>query len=156
MVLRVLQPSRRRVCPGDVFAMLPADGRFLFGRVISVDANPLGVGRGILIYVYRVRAALKHPVPELRRNELLIPPMITNRLPWSRGYFETVERRALLIEDALTQHCFRDLRGLYRDELGVSLPGPVEPVGEWGLESYRTIDDAIAQALGLPIEDGAD
>ena len=27
----------------------------------------------------------------------------------------------------------------------------IEPVGVWGLDSYRTIDDAISEALGIPL-----
>jgi hypothetical protein len=28
---------------------------------------------------------------------------------------------------------------------------PVEPVGSCGLQSYHTIDDAVSQALGIPL-----
>jgi len=77
---------------------------------------------------------------------------MTNRLPWSKGYFEFVENRSLGPTDVLPQHCFKDdVRWGYRDERGDRLERPVEPGGEWGLHSYRTIDDEISKALGIPL-----
>jgi hypothetical protein len=52
--------------------------------------------------------------------------------------------------DVLPQHCFQDSRGWYFDEQGNRLHAAVEPVGQWGLHSYRTIDDEISKALGIP------
>ena len=106
----------------------------------------------ILIYVYDV----VRPTPaspstlELTPSDLLLPPLLTNRLPWSRGYFETIDHSELEDSDVLPAHSFRDSRGRFLDENSRELPGPVDPVGEWGLHSYRTIDDAVADALGLP------
>lgn len=130
--------------------MRPLDGEYLFGRVIDTNANPLGVGGAVLIYVYRARAATKDP-PVLLRGQLLVPPMMTNNQPWSKGYFEHVENRPLTPMDRLPQHSFKDSRGRYFDETGARLPGPIEPVGQWGLHSYRTIDDEISKALGIPL-----
>lgn len=151
MNLAVLKISRRQPQAGDIFAMQPPDGQFLFGRVVDTNANPLGVGGAILIYVYRVRAPTKVPVPELLVGQLLVPPMMTNRRPWTMGYFEHLENRPLSATDCLPQHCFRDVRGWYRDQSGGRLNGPVEPVGEFGLHSFRTIDDEISKALGIPL-----
>jgi hypothetical protein len=152
MNLKVLKKTRRAPEAGDVFVMLPGDGGgYVFGRVIDTNANPLGVGGGILIYVYRPRSERKEPVPKLFRGELLVPPLITNRLPWSRGYFEFLEHQDLKPMDRLRQHCFRDSRGFFFDEQGRRLAKDVSPVGEWGLHSYRTIDDEISGALGIPL-----
>lgn len=152
MNLAILKKSRREPREGDIFVMLPPDGQFLFGRVIDTNARPFGPDfRGVLIYIYRTRAAVKTPAPELRRSDLLIPPKMTNRLPWSRGYFEHLEERPLSSEDRLPQHCFKDTLGGYRDQAGDVVPGPVEPVGLFALSSYRTIDDAISEALGIPL-----
>lgn len=151
MNLAVLRKSRRAPETGDIFVMLPPDGRFLFGRVISTSADPLGVGRGIVVYVYNARSHAKRVVPRLFRGQLLVPPMITNRQPWTKGYFEAVGHSPLGPMDRLARHCFRDVRGRYFDELGNELQSAVEPVGQWGLHSYRTIDDEISRALGLPL-----
>jgi len=37
----------------------------------------------------------------------------------------------------------------YFDELSKPMDGPAEPVGEFGLQSYRTIDNLISDALGI-------
>jgi len=151
--LRVLKPVRKAPRAGDLFALQLAESLFLFGRVVSTEAiaGPSMPG-AILIYVYRPRFD-SMAVPdrsELSPSRLLVPPLMTNRLPWSRGYFETVDHWALGPGDVLPEHCFLSAaRGRYFDEAGKELPGPVEPVGDYGLHSFRTIDDAVSDALGI-------
>src|SRR5262245_6179236 len=131
MNLEVLKPSRRAPKVGDIFAMKPPDGQYLYGRVISTNANPLGVGGAILIYVYRARSGMKEVVPDLLRGQLLVPPIMTNKQPWLKGYFELVDNRPVTLIDRLPQHCFRSIRGWYLDELGNRLPDAIEPVGQF-------------------------
>lgn len=153
MNLTVLKKSRRTPEVGDIFVLKPAGGKFFYyGRVISTDANPLGVGGAFLIYIYRCHAADKLPVPDLSSGQLLVPPMMTNKLPWSKGYFEFAESRPLTSADKLPRHVFRDTRGWFFDESGNRLSGPAggEAVGQWGLHSFRTIDDEVSKALGIP------
>ncbi len=152
--LQQLKSSRRKPRPGDVFAMQLPDDRFLFGRVIDTEAQPgFGPATAVLIYVYSVRSETCE-LPDrsqLRPDRLLVSPMMTNRLPWSRGYFETIANVPLDSEDVLDQHCFLSaVRGRYFDERGQEVSGPIEPVGDYGLHSYRTIDDEISDALGFP------
>jgi hypothetical protein len=151
--LRVLKPSRKVPRAGDVFVMQLPDDRYLCGRVMSTNAMAgESMPGAILIYVYRQRFNSK-TLPErsqLSRDQLLVSPMMTNRLPWSKGYFETVAHWPLEHMDALPQHCFLSAaRGRYFDEKGNELAGPVEPVGDYGLHSFRTIDDAVSAALGF-------
>lgn len=149
--LRVLKPSRKKPTAGDLFVMQLPDERYLFGRVISADAVIGPMKDVILIYVYRPRFDSKE-LPErseLSADRLLVSPMMTNRLPWSKGYFETVAHWPLEPGDVLSQHCFLSSAvGRYFDEQGNELPGPIEPVGDRGLHSFRTIDDEISDALG--------
>ncbi|SCX89665.1 Imm26 family immunity protein [Microvirga guangxiensis] len=151
MNLAVLKKSRRRPETGDIFAMLPPDGAFLFGRVIATNVNAGGFEGSNLIYVYRNRSVERSSPPKLSREELLLPPMMTNNLPWSKGYFEFLENRALEAADRFPVHCFRDTRGWYFEETGRRLTGIIDPVGTWGLHSFRTIDDEISKALGIPL-----
>lgn len=154
MNLRVLRTSRRNPRPGDLFALLPPGDLYLFGRVVSVDASPLGAGRAILVYLYSHRSADKRPPSFLSHEDLLVPPMMTNKLPWSRGYFEFVEHRPLAQDDRLRVHCFERSwthPKQYFDERGTKLSEPLEPLGTWGLESFRTIDDKVSTALGIPL-----
>lgn len=148
--LKVLKPSRKPVRAGDVFVCQPDDSRFLFGRVIRTDVNVGGFPNGILVYIYNASSSKKGSVPKLDRDDLLLPPLATNRLPWSRGYFETVTTRPLTDADVLPVHCFRSSSGRCYDEMGNLMEAPVAPVGDFALQSFRSIDDLISDALGIP------
>lgn len=155
--IQVLKPSRKAPQPGDVFAVGLPDDTFIYGRVISTTAKwtrASGAGPANLIYLFRERSNSKQcpDRSELRPDRLLVPPIMTNRLPWSRGYFETLVHVPLERDDVLSQHCFRFpmARIRYFDDFGNELPSAVEPVGEYALHSFRTIDDEISDALGIP------
>ena len=83
-------------------------------------------------------------------DRLLFAPLVINRLPWSRGYFETIANLPLGEGQVLKQHCF-EANGRYYDEKDRELPGPTAPCGLRGLESFRTVDDSVSQALGIPL-----
>ena len=152
MNLRVLKRSRRQPEVGDVFAMQMGDAPFHFGRVISTNANPLGVGSGILVYFYQATSACKTSVPPLDPKRLLIPPLITNKLPWSQGYFEHIQTVPIAISEVLPQHRFWDpLKEVFRDEQGNLAMDPSVPCSTWGLHSFRTIDDELSKALNMPL-----
>ena len=149
--LRVLEPSRKAPQNGDVFTLSPAPNTFLFGRVVAADAA-VGPMAAVMIYIYdAILSDATVPAPErLTPTHLLLPPLLTNRLPWSRGYFKTLRRSGLQPEDTLSVHCFRDSRGRFHDEHSRLISGPIEPVGQWALQSFRTVDDAVSDALGIP------
>jgi hypothetical protein len=147
MKLSVLKKTHRSPQAGDVFVMLPPDNLWLYGRVISTEAKIGPMSGCVLVYIYCVRSERKDAIPELSKNQLLVPPIMTNNLPWRMGYFELLFHAELRSEDVLEQHCFRDLRGWYFDEANHRLPKPVEPVGDRGLDSYQTVDDKICKVL---------
>lgn len=149
--LRILKPSRKPVRPGDVFVFKPNEKHFYFGRVIKTAVSVGGFPNGVLVYLYDASSPDKVKIPELRRDDLLLPPLATNRLPWSRGYFETVEFRPLKASDVLPVHCFRSSTGRCFDEAANPISVPVEPVGEFALQSYRSIDDLVSDALGIKL-----
>jgi hypothetical protein len=101
--LQQLEPSRKPVRAGDLFVMLPPDDLYLFGRVISTDAEIGPMKRVLLLYIYAHRSQILAPPPreQLSPRELLIPPQLTNRLGWSRGYFLTIDNRPVQPEDRL-------------------------------------------------------
>lgn len=152
--LRLLARSRHPPTRGDVFVMQLPSRKHLFGRVVL--ANPpreSAPGPSTnLVYIYSWQSEAKEPdYRNLLPDKLLLPPVWTNNLGWSKGVFQTVENRSLGEHDLLRQHCFRDsFRGTFLDETGRRLPFRVEPCGEWGLVSYRWIDDHISDALGFP------
>ncbi len=152
--LRVLKASRKKPVPGDVFTLSPLDGLFIFGRVIRADLprERAPMPGAYLIYVYRHRSDDMQPDrAELRPDALLLPPLFINRMPWTKGYFQNVANWPLTDDALVAQHCFLSAgRGRYFDEDFNELPGPVEPCGDWGLHSYRTLDDEVSDALGIP------
>jgi hypothetical protein len=152
--LRVLESSRRRLQAGDLFVMRFEEDLHVFGRIVSTEAwAGWSMPKAILIYVYDTKSPTLEPPPraDLRRDRLLVPPMMTNRLGWSRGYFQTVAHWPLEPGDTFERHCFDDFRGTCYDEFTNKLPRCVEPCGDWGLHSFRTIDDAVSEALGIPL-----
>jgi hypothetical protein len=153
MNLQTLMRSRKKPQPGDLFTLQVPDVSYLFGRVISVEALAgWSMPGSILIYIYSFRSAeaVLPGVSELTRDKLLISPVMTNTLPWSKGYFQTLENRPLTASDLLGKHCFRSSAGRYYDEYCCELPARAEPCGDWGLHSFRTIDDEVSDALGVP------
>jgi hypothetical protein len=148
--LEILQPSRRRLLPGDIFVFRVAGHPYHFGRVIKPRIDLVGMP-ATLIYLYRAASEDPIVVPALHCNELLVPPLFTNRLPWSRGYFVTVSNAALTRWDTLPSHVFRDPEGTFVDEYGRPTRDPNRPVELFALHSVRTIDDRISEALGIPL-----
>lgn len=150
--LKVLKRSRTRPQAGDVFAMQLPDNRYLFGRVIGADIprERAPMPGANLIYVYDVVTDCKEPASPLLPDNLLLPPVFTNRLPWTKGYFETVEHRTLHPQDLLPRHCFQGLAGELFDESGRRLDRRSEPCGVWGVASYRRLDDLISDAVNIP------
>jgi hypothetical protein len=104
-----------------------------------------------LIYVYKATSDDPNVVPALHFNELLVPPMFTNRLPWSRGYFVNVTNAVLTRWDTLQPHVFQASATEFVDEYGRPARDPGRPVELYGLHSFRTIDDRISEALGIPL-----
>lgn len=152
MNLAVLKISRKVPKAGDVFVLQPLGRDFYFGCVIRTDATIGGFKNVILLYIYDITSPTKNPVPQLSPLRLLIPPKGTNRRPWTMGYFETIAHKVLLPQDVLSQHCFYDpLRKGYVDADGRERTTRFEPCGFDALDSFRTIDDAISRALGIPL-----
>ena len=157
--MRILRPSREERLAGDVFAYQMPDNHYRFGRLIARSTAIGGFEPGDpsqhLIYLYKGHVDRIDEVPDLSPKNLLLPPIATNQKPWTRGYFQRVARESLRSSDVLEKHCFYSaFRDKYYDLDGNELSDRIEPCGIWGLDSYRTIDDKLSQALGFdPVED---
>jgi len=152
MNMQILKPSRKRLQPGDIFVYKIKGHDFGYGRVIRTDCMFGGSGGTILLYIYSAFSSVKQRIPELSKDRLLLTPQLTNRLPWSRGYFETIENRPLGPADVLRVHCFYTdiyIRRRYLDEDGNRLRRRSEPCGSYGLSSFKTLDVKISMALGI-------
>lgn len=153
--LRVLKPSRKKPQQGDIFAMQLPDCSYIFGRVVDAevtDPQRAPMPGSYLIYVYRIRSSSKAPeVAALTPDQLLLPPVFINKLPWTRGYFETVASSELTPRDLLADGSFWDAaRARFVDRDGNLLPSERHPAGDWALMSYRWLDDQVSDAVGIP------
>jgi hypothetical protein len=144
-----LEKSRKRLKAGDIFVVQMRPGEYVFGRVISITAACLPMKDCLLLYFYRSFSDHKDKIPPLDCQDLLFPPVMTNRLGWSRGYFETVAHRPLEPGDVL-EHCFEHLSGRYFDDKGNEIARS-EPCGAYVFHSYASLDDEISEALGIPL-----
>lgn len=152
--LQILSPSRKSPKAGDIFVCRPAGCGYYFGRVVATDALIKTMKGCILLYIFNIESETGLPPGRLSVMQLLVPPLMTNRLPWSRGYFETVASRGFEPGERLPSHCFEEpLRKptRYWDEYNHEISQRHEPCGVHALDSFRTIDDAISQALGIPL-----
>lgn len=151
--LRVIAPSRKPVRSGDIFAMQIPNGQYVFGRVVEANLpREIGPMPGSnLLYVYAgTHNTMQPDLTTLVPSNLLFPPMFTNRLGWSRGYFKTVAHEPVQESDRVPGLCFKALGRFY--ELGWKvIPGCSGMCGEWGLASYRRMDDLVSGALGIPL-----
>lgn len=105
-----------------------------------------------LIYIYRYRVASPKPDrAELTPDNLMLPPVFINKMPWTKGYFENVDCVDIAEKDILSRYCFWDGgREIYVDENRNEFPREFQPCGDWGLSGYRWLDDQISDALGIP------
>jgi len=129
---------------GDVFAVHRGDGPELLGRVVSTTAV-VGPTHGCILVYVCVPAGRSRP----GREDLLVPPVLTTRGAWSRGYFVHLRSEPLLPGDYLERHVFRDAQGRFYDEEArpAAPAGPGEPVGEWKLLEVESIEEAVVAAL---------
>ena len=150
--LRILAPSRKAPKAGDIFVCRPQGRGYFFGRVVRTDAKMRYMSDSNLIYVFAIESETKTPPERLSAMHLLTPPLMTNRQPWSRGYFETVAHRGFELGERLPLHCFYSaVRKTYFDDNENELSEKREPCGTYGLASYRIIDDEVSKALGLSL-----
>ena len=150
--LRRMKGSRRRPEAGDVFRLHLPSGKFLFGFVRLAEPLNAPMPGAYLVYIYDWQSATVFPdYSKLRFDRLLMPPLWTDRTPWTLGYFRYVENRLTDSGLTLRNHCFRVELGHFVDETGKKLEGRSDPCGEWMLMGYRWIDDEVSNAIGIDL-----
>lgn len=151
------KPSRRKVIPGDVFSIKLPTG-YLLGRVIATNAKSSVWDEPHLhlLYIYAGihKDSTDFKPEDFRPPSLLIDPVITNRLAWSHGYYETVGHIPLEAADQLERNVFlRPGSNDYWDEnanpIDASLVRDKSMVGVQGVQSYLTTEHRISVALEL-------
>jgi hypothetical protein len=145
--------KRQRAARGDVFIfqLHSMPGIYFFGKVISVDSKIGFRDMSVLmVYIYRATSSSKEAIPCLSKEELLVAPIGTNNVPFTRGYFEILRSDALGREDVLAQHCFfNPATKQYFDEMGQQLEAAVEPIGIDGLSGLESIAHKVITSSSL-------
>ncbi|WP_420000734.1 Imm26 family immunity protein [Asticcacaulis excentricus] len=152
-----IRRNRKPLAVGDVFALQLPGGKYLHGCIIICGAKTGPMPGANLLYIYKDQSDDIEPKFEnLRPHNLLIPPVWTNRMAWTRGYFVPVGRMEVTSSQRLRSHCFWSVaRKRYLSETGVRCSWLQRVLntkfrGSWGLTSYLGIDDCISEAIGLP------
>lgn len=151
MNMQQLRRTRKAPRAGEVFTFRLKARGYGYGRVIRTDCNLDGMSDTILIYIYARFDPRPHQDVLLGKAGLLLPPMLTNRLAWTRGYFQPLAARPQQPGATLRVNCFwDDVNECYVNEDGKPLKRRSEPCGFYALNSFRTIDRAISEAVGIP------
>lgn len=156
--------SRKKAKEGDVFTIKLITGDYYFGRVISTKAlQYLGDaedGYFYLVYLYNSSSKDKKIIPELKKEELLIPPYFTLSTDWTTGFAETIANIPLDNDDIFHPHyMYCGLRDIYSDGFGNKIDPPAKgcrtPVGDNGFSSLTMLDIDIRKALGIELPEWA-
>lgn len=101
-----------------------------------------------LIYIYEYFRHDKVISENLEKEKLLIPPIIVNNQPWSRGYFETIGNVPVTESEKKLEFAFWDvLRKEYVDIHGKAVKNKPEYCGIYGLGSYGVVGKDVQKAL---------
>lgn len=151
--LQYIKKSNKPLLGGEVFALNVKGVGFLYGAVIAanIDFPKAPTPGSNLIYIYSiVTDDVYLNLPALRPKNLLLPPIWTNRMAWTKGYFQNIGTIELNRETTLSRYCFHNsLRKAYVDVFDKVIRTRIEPCGTWSLSSYRRIDDLVSDALGI-------
>lgn len=150
-----MTPSRKRLREGDVFLLQPLPGVFYCGKIIRlrVESRDGFVNGMNLIYIYNRRSPDRSLPDDLDAAPLLIPPVVVNRLPWSRGYFETIGNLPVTRRERELSFGFRDfLHKRFVDVSGAPLAGEPACWTDYGLAGYALVGELVHRA-GLSPEE---
>ena len=151
--MRHFLPSRKRRRPGDLFAYQMPDGWWGYIRFVKTDCAVVFFTGLNLLYIYRYRTPILE-VPnriKISRDDLLIPPQLTNNLGWVRGYFLFLTHLPIQDGEVFDRHCFwSELNHAHYDEFSNRVAAPFDPLGSQGVASYSLIDLRVSRALGIP------
>lgn len=115
--LIVMKKSRKTPCEGDVFCIQPLKGIFYFGKVIKSNIENPDIHGHTLIFIYDIYSSDKNTMFNFENKELLIPPIIVNKQPWIKGYFETLYNTSVLEYEKKLDYGFLNvLKNIIKEE----------------------------------------
>lgn len=135
---------------GDFFYFQLNDGRLGYGMVSlgKIDVGPFK--NAIVIYIYNYFTSSLQEDAVLAKDNLLLPPIITDNSCWKNGYFVTFKTIDACEVDAFPEHYFKNpVRNKIYDQHGVTIDSPTEnvPIGEESIQFYKSVIKSIESVV---------
>ncbi|ECQ6566608.1 hypothetical protein FZU01_22575 [Salmonella enterica subsp. enterica] len=135
---------------GDVFYFRLSDGRFGYGMVAlgNIDVGPFK--GAVVIYIYKHLLESIDAETNLDKNELLLPPIITDASCWKKGFFTTYKKQNLIDMDVYSCHFFKNpIRNEIYDQhenIVAFIDGDI-PLGRQSIQFYNNIIRSIENEI---------
>ena len=145
-----MNQSRKYPKEGDIFLVQPLQNVYYYGKVIQtqIKSRDSLVNGMNLIFVYDKSTDNKNIPDNLSDCDFLISPVIINKLPWSRGYFETISNLCVTERERKMPFGFwNTLRKTFVNAEGITLTFKPQYWSDYGLASYAVVGEKIQAAL---------
>lgn len=135
---------------GDVFYFQLSDDRFGYGMVAlgNIDVGPFK--NAIVIYIYdNFMPSLDESIV-LNKENLLLPPIITDASCWKNGYFVTFKNLDPNSRDIYPEHYFKNpIMDIVFDSHGTEVNMLTDniPVGRESIQFHKNIIRSIEHVL---------
>jgi|GEM_PF-2478929 len=150
--LTIISGETQRKWPkeGDIFYFRLSDGKFGYGMVAlgTIDVGPFK--NAIVIYIYKHFLESIDAELVLDKNELLLPPIITDGSCWKKGFFTTYKKYNPENMDIYPCHFFKNpIRNEIYDQHGnmVSSTGEYVPLGKEAIQFYNGVIKSIESKI---------
>lgn len=128
---------------GDIFSVVMESGRTVYGRVIRTDATVMSAVNGVLLYFYDTNC-ISVICSNQATKHLIMPPIITARDLWSKGYAVTIANSTITADQRLRMHCFyNDAISMYVDDNEMPCSERHDPCGPSGLILLKGISNLL-------------
>jgi hypothetical protein len=152
--LEFLETSKKKIKTGDVFVVKPPKMKFYYGIVANSNANLFHVDGILHLQFFDFSTDDYGSISDkLHDSKLLFPPVLTNRLGWSKGYFKTIGNISIENFKTIKEASFYYYNGEIFDDNSnqLSQPYSLETTGSFAVTSYLNIDNLISLRLGIPL-----
>ena len=149
--------SRKYPKEGDIFLVQPLHNVYYYGKVIQTQIRSRNscVNGMNLIFIYDESSDTKDIPDDLSHCNFLISPVIINKLPWSRGYFETIGNICVTEYERKIPFGFWNFQSkTFVNAEGVPLTYKPKYWSDYGLASYAVVGEKIQDALNIKRSNG--